>query len=331
MKHFPIPLPPPGKFNGQVCVVTGGTGGLGLAAAAHLVNLGAEEVIITSRNKERARQALVKLEQETHGLSKNVVRVLELDMNRYSSVVAFTEEVKKVRARKGGVDFVLLNAGLIGYEYKLAAEGWEQNIQVNVLSTVLIAFLLLPWMKSERVNRSGPSHLSIVGSEKHLDPNIKLWNTIITQGSKDGMLAYYNDPKKWPGPDGMYGITKLMVTYSSKTGVIVNTMCPGQVKTDLARHYAEASRAIAMILPVFMGIKGKTPENGARTLIVTGLTEEKENGKFIKFYGSEENYQKKADIIFGSETGRKVQNSLWSEIIRVLATKVPAVNEILAS
>lgn len=124
MKWFPIALPPPDSFKGQAAIVTGGTSGLGLAAAAHLVNLGAEEVIITSRNPARAEQALAALEKETRGRSKNVVRVAELDMDRYDSVVAFAEEVKKIRPGKGGVDFVLLNAGVIGFEYKAAAEGW---------------------------------------------------------------------------------------------------------------------------------------------------------------------------------------------------------------
>lgn len=104
--------------------MTGGTSGLGLAAAAHLVNLGATEVIITSRNPKSAEQALATLEKETRGRSKGVVRVVELNMNRYDSVLALVNEVKKIRPGKGGIDFVLLNAGVIGVEYKAVDEGW---------------------------------------------------------------------------------------------------------------------------------------------------------------------------------------------------------------
>jgi len=124
MKWFPIDLAPPNSFKGQAALVTGGTGGLGLATAAHLVNLGAAEVIITSRNPSRSKQALEELERETGGRSKGVVRVAELDMNRYDSVVALAEEVKKTRAGKGGLDYVLLNAGVIGIKYKAVDEGW---------------------------------------------------------------------------------------------------------------------------------------------------------------------------------------------------------------
>jgi NAD(P)-dependent dehydrogenase (short-subunit alcohol dehydrogenase family) len=124
MKWFPIDLPSPNSFKGQAALVTGGTGGLGLAAAAHLVNLGAAEVIITSRNPSRAKQALTELEKETSGRSRDVVRVVELDMDRYDSVVALAEEVKKTRAGKGGLDYVLLNAGALGTKYTAGAEGW---------------------------------------------------------------------------------------------------------------------------------------------------------------------------------------------------------------
>ncbi|KAI3327981.1 NAD(P)-binding protein [Xylariaceae sp. AK1471] len=339
MKWFPIPLPAPDSFKDQTALVTGGTSGLGLAAAAHLVNLGAAEVIITSRNPARAKQALVTLEKETHGRSRDVVRIVELDMNRYDSVVALVEEVKKIRSGRGGVDFVLLNAGVAGVEFTAVDEEWEQTIQVNVLSTVLLALLLLPWMKIERKNRSSPAHLSIVGSSQHLEPDIEAWKTYIAK--EGGVLAHYRDPKNWPGPKTMYGATKLMVHYAANElaelakgeddcpEVIINTACPGIVRTQLSRHYAEGSRAIAMALAVFFTLLAKTSENGARTLIAAGQTKENEHGKFIRFYGSQEEYQRRAQTLFQSGDGRQVQASVWSEMTSSLAAKVPAAHAIL--
>ncbi|KAI1151750.1 hypothetical protein F4825DRAFT_476756 [Nemania diffusa] len=334
MKWVPIALPPPDSFKGQTAVVTGGTSGLGLAAAAHLVNLGAAEVIITSRNPARAEQALVALGKETGGRSKGVVRVVELDMNRYDSVVKLAEEVKKIRPGKGGVDFVLLNAGVIGIEYKTVDEGWDQNVQVNVLSTTLIALLLLPWMKTERANRSSPAHISIVGSGAHTATDAAAWTRYIAQDG--GVLAHYRNEKNWPGPNPMYGVTKTMVHYAAneladlakgKDGrpeVIVNTACPGVVRTQLARNLTADSRFFTIAVAVFHGVQGKTAESGARTLIAAGLTKEEENGKFIRFYGSEEEYQKQSEVLFTSDNGRRIQASIWSEITSELFAKVPA-------
>lgn len=124
MKWFPIPLPPANAFAHQVAVVTGGTSGLGLAAAVHFINLGAAEVIITSRDSSRAKTALAEIERETGGRSKGRVRVMDLDMNRYASVVAFARELRKVRQGQGGVDYVVLSAGLAGVEFQVVDEGW---------------------------------------------------------------------------------------------------------------------------------------------------------------------------------------------------------------
>ncbi|KAI1425541.1 hypothetical protein F5Y12DRAFT_714030 [Xylaria sp. FL1777] len=339
MRWFPIALPPADSFKGQAALVTGGTSGLGLAAAAHLVNLGAAEVIITSRNAARSGKALETLEKETKGRSKNVVRVVELNMNRYDSVVGLVEEMKKIRPGKGGLDFVILNAGLIGTEFTTVDEGWEQNIQVNVLSTTLLALLLLQWMKAERANRSSPAHLSIVGSSSHIDTDLEAWRKYIAQDG--GVLAHYRDRKNFPHPNVMYGVTKMMVHYAAdelaklaeggdgRPEVIINTSCPGIVKTNLARNFTEGSRIFTIAVFLFHGFLGKTAENGARTLIATALTKENENGKFVRFYGSEEVYQKQRETMFTSDSGREIQASVWSEITNELSTKVPAARAIL--
>ncbi|KAF2965442.1 hypothetical protein GQX73_g8142 [Xylaria multiplex] len=340
MKWFPIALPPPDSFKGQAALVTGGTSGLGLAAAAHLVNLGAAEVIITSRSPARSGQALAALEKETQGRSKGVVRVVELNMNRYDSVVKLVDEVKNVRSGKGGIDFVILNAGVIGIKYTEVDEGWDQNIQVNVLSTTLLALLLLPWLKAERANRSSPAHLSIVGSSSHMLADLKAWEGYIAKDS--GVLAHYRDAKNFPSdPNVMYSATKMAVHYAAdelaklakgedgRPEVIINTSCPGVVKTNIARNYTEGSILFTIAVAIFHGLQGKTAENGARTLIAAGRTKEDENGKFIRFYGSEEEYQKQRETMFVSNSGSHIQASVWSEITSELSTKVPAAHAAL--
>ncbi|KAK7753851.1 hypothetical protein SLS62_004217 [Diatrype stigma] len=287
LKWNPIPLPPAGAYEGQTVLVTGGTSGLGLAAAAHFVELGAREVIITSRSAARADDALRALERQTSGRSRGIVRVEALDMASYESVVALAARVRRVAAGRGGIDYVVLNAGTFGVDYTAAGEGWEQNLQVNVLSTVLLG-LLLPWMKEERANRAAPAHLGIVGSGQHVDPDIGTWATWAT-AAEGGVLRHLNRPENFPGPTRMYAATKLMVTYAAaelagrargpdgRPQVIVNTMCPGVVKTDLARHFAEKYAGFVVVTAVFQGLFGKSAADGARTYVAAGLTEEDEH------------------------------------------------------
>ena len=66
-------------------------------------------------------------------------------------------------------------------------------------------------MKSERANRSSPAHLSIVGSSSHIDVDTEAMKKYIAKDG--GVLAHFRDPKNFPDPDTLYGITKLMVAY----------------------------------------------------------------------------------------------------------------------
>lgn len=119
-RFVPEPLPPTGTFKGQTAVVIGGTTGLGLAAALHFAHLGAD-VIITCRAKSRgdaARETIQKAAPEAK------VRVMELDMARYFSCVAFVAELKSIREGQGGIDIAVLNAGMLPSRFVRSPEGW---------------------------------------------------------------------------------------------------------------------------------------------------------------------------------------------------------------
>lgn len=121
-KWFAEPLPPAGSFKDQTILVTGGTSGLGLAFSVHVLNLGAKEVIITARNLSRGGDAKKKIEAETQTSGR--VTVMELDMDSYSSIVSFAEQLKGKYSANGGLDFVVFNAGLINPVFVKSRAGW---------------------------------------------------------------------------------------------------------------------------------------------------------------------------------------------------------------
>lgn len=125
-KFFPPPLPPANAFAGQKVLVTGGTAGLGLAAAVHFLNLGAEEVVITARSAsspraEGARQKILAAAAKG-GAAAGKVSIMELDMNSYASCVAFVEAVKG-RFGAGGPDVIVFNAGVTNSQFRRSPEG----------------------------------------------------------------------------------------------------------------------------------------------------------------------------------------------------------------
>lgn len=119
-RFVPEPLPPPGNFIGQTVLVTGGTAGLGLAAALHFAKLGAD-VIITCRAKSRGEAAKAAIQRVA---PKAKVMVMELDMARYDSCVAFVSELRKIREGQGGIDVCVLNAGMLTPQFVRSPEGW---------------------------------------------------------------------------------------------------------------------------------------------------------------------------------------------------------------
>ena len=64
--------------------------------------------------------------------------------------------------------------------------------------------------------------------------------------------------------------------------VIINTCCPGVVKTDLARPYVAQNAGYAVAIALFQGVLGKTAEVGARTLLRAVMTDQKQHVRDIQ-------------------------------------------------
>ena len=75
---FALPsLPPPGTFKDASILITGASGGLGLATAVHFVNLGASSVIITARSSAKGESAKAAIEAQTGTVGKGIVKTME--------------------------------------------------------------------------------------------------------------------------------------------------------------------------------------------------------------------------------------------------------------
>ncbi|CAG8974564.1 hypothetical protein HYALB_00004360 [Hymenoscyphus albidus] len=326
------------SFDNQNVLITGGTAGLGLAAAVHFASQGAR-VFITGRTETRGRAAKQHIEQAARVDGKDRVVFMLLDMGTYTSCMLFVDELKDRLATCGGLDVAVLSAGNINSRFEKSPEGWEQTIQVNTLSTTLLGLLLLAWMKSERPRREYPAHLVFVTSRDHLYPNIKNWPTWAEQG---GILSHLNSKENWPDlwkttlPN--YANCKLLVMYAiaelskqaldlnSEPQVIVRSVCPGIVKTDIGRSVQSRSMLLKIVGQVYFKILGKSPDHGAREFVRAALSSKNEHGKFSMTWLSSEGYRKKAIPNMTSQAGRKVQAIVWSEIIAELTAKVPSLH-----
>ncbi len=112
----------------KTIVITGGSDGIGYAAARALVKAG-QNVIIVGRNPEKTARAAGELGVPYH-LS---------DYARLSDVVRLAEELN----RYDRIDVLANNAGGAQNERKLTEDGFERTFQINLLAQFLLTNLLL--------------------------------------------------------------------------------------------------------------------------------------------------------------------------------------------
>lgn len=149
------------KFYQQTAIVTGANTGVGFETCSQLLDLGVSKLILAVRDLAKGRAAVAKLLKRRY-LPEDYIEVWKLDLPVYESVVAFAERSKTLER----IDIVILNAGIAPASFRInSLTGHSECIQVNYLSTALLAVLLLPILKSKREKQKGASRITFVSSE----------------------------------------------------------------------------------------------------------------------------------------------------------------------
>jgi retinol dehydrogenase-12 len=151
---------PEHDFSGQTVIVTGSNIGLGFEAARHFARLNAEKVILAIRNLEKGEKAKASIEESTG--RRGVVEVWILDLSSFESVKDF---VRRAQALKR-LDVMLENAGIATRIYRKAEDN-ESTITVNVVSTFLLALMILPKLRETAAQYNVRPRLVMVSSGVH--------------------------------------------------------------------------------------------------------------------------------------------------------------------
>ena len=221
----------------KVCIVTGGSSGIGKATVVGLAQRGAT-VVIACRDVAKGKAALAEVAAKT---GSRDLHVMQLDLASLLSVRAFAAAFTAKFTR---LDVLVANAGVMTAKRQLTADGLEMNFGVNHVGHFLLTELLLPLLKA-----SAPSRIVVVSSNMH--PSGKL-------DFDDSAME-----KSWAGSYPRSKLANMLFVRAlakrlDGTRVVVNGLHPGVISTELARDYAAPIRLIAKWF-------FKSPEQGART------------------------------------------------------------------
>jgi retinol dehydrogenase-12 len=142
-------------------IVTGANSGLGLEASRHFVRLGAAKVILGCRSLEKGEVARRDIELSSG--RKGVVEVWLVDLTSSDSVKEFCRRAEGLQR----LDVLVLNAGVAVPEFVATEGGYESQIAVNVISTFLMALMVLPKLRETAGIFSVQPHVVCVSSDGH--------------------------------------------------------------------------------------------------------------------------------------------------------------------
>lgn len=250
------------SMEGKTVIVTGANAGIGKATAMDLARRKAR-VIIACRNSDRAKRAA----QEIFDATGQLVVVKQLDLASFKSVNDFCDDILKTESR---LDVLINNAGIVteSKAVKLTEDGYELCYQSNYLSHYLLTMRLLGLLR-----RSAPSRVVNVSSAMHHLGTL----------SNPDKLARGLTPVRHPTASyacsklAQVAFTRALAHKLRHTGVTVNALHPGDVKTNIATNSPGG-----LFFGFLLALGGKTAEEGAQTSIYLAVEPKmtKETGRY---------------------------------------------------
>lgn len=311
-KRLPYPA---GSYSGKTVIITGSNVGLGKEAARHFARLGCARLILGVRDLDRGYAAKFDIETSTK-CGEKVIQVWRIDMASYASVQKFAARVNSELDR---VDIFIANAGVATSTWSLAEDN-EKSITINVVSTFLLAALVMPKLKSTASGFKVRPTFTITTSEVHGHTKFP------QQSAPDGeIFTAINDKesseKNW---DDQYPISKLLEVFgvraiadaypASKLPVNINCVNPGLCHSELSRETPGWGFWLIKL------ILARSTEVGSRVLVHAGSQGPESHGKYL----SDCEIAEPAEVVTSKE-GVEAQHRVWAELVRKLEGVQPNV------
>lgn len=196
----------------RVAIVTGGSGGLGIAIAQRLVESGAK-VVLWDINADPLNAAAERV---------GAALATEVDVTDQARIAAAASEAA---SKFGSIDVLINSAGINGVIDQVETypvDVWEKVLKVNLTGTFLCCREVIPYLRKARNGRI--VNLSSIGG-KEGNPNQSAYSA-----SKAGVIAF----------------TKSLGKELAETDICVNGVAPAAIETDMFYGMTEAQQQFVL-------------------------------------------------------------------------------------
>lgn len=160
----------PESLSGKVCVMTGGSRGIGVHVVQTMLKKDCH-VITTSSSKhsetiEKRRQKILADVPE----GKGKLEIWYLDLTSMESTVNFAKRFKQLNLP---LNYFIACAGVMFVDYQLTQDGFEKHFALNYLSQILLLWYFLPELAQAAKQQGQHSRIVLVSSCAHFAGDIK--------------------------------------------------------------------------------------------------------------------------------------------------------------
>jgi retinol dehydrogenase 13 len=250
-------------FDQKLVVITGATSGIGYLTARKYASHGAD-ILCINRNQKKSETLISEIESE-YGV-KCTCKIA--DLSNLKDIHRVAVELSKLDKP---IDVLIHNAGTYLTKREVTSDGLEKVFVVHYLSSFILNYILMGKLKSQEKAR-----IIMVSSEGH---RFAAWGL---------RLDDLNWEKRRYAGLKSYGSAKLaqllsMIVFDEhfhNTGVTINSMHPGAVKTETGQENGPVYRWFKRNL---IDKTLKSPEISAEALYYLGVSKDLEgvNGKFF--------------------------------------------------
>ncbi len=257
----------------KICVITGGTSGIGAAAARQLAHLGFS-VIIVGRNRKKGLNHIKKIKYSDPDVQ---VDFLHADLSSQNQIRKIAKEFADRYSR---LDLLINNAGAYYAKREISVDGLEMTFALNHMSYFLLTNLLLDQLKASVSGR-----IIVVSSGAHEGGRIN-FEDLQSEHNYNRNQVYAQSK-----------LANLLFTYAlarrlEGTRVTANALHPGSVATNIgANNNWLKTRLRNLIKPGMI-----SPDEGAKTVVYLATSPDVEGVTGKYFYNckiinsSEESY-----------------------------------------